>query len=737
MAKPLVFGEPVAAARLAGDATDVARRRSRRATARDVAIAPVADPARRERCRLDLRAFCELYLPDLFTLAWSPDHLTIIARLADCILYGRRYCLAAARGTGKSTLVIAACLWAILYGHRSFVVILGATHEDSKARLESIRLLIETCDAIHADFPGPCSCVRALEGAWNRSNAQTVAGERTHIKWGGTFLSVFPMIDGEPSSGAVVATRSMDSSIRGIQHTKPDGTIIRPDLVLLDDPQTPEQAASEFQVNKLENRIKGDVLNLAGPNVSLAAFMLITVIAEDDIAMRFLDHQRHPTWRGQRFQLIYKPPTNQGLWERYDVIRQTSLDKHGDERLAAEFYAAHREAMDEGAEVAWTERYRPERGEISAVQFAMNELFDLGPAVFRAEYQNEPPPREDLAALVLDAYRVETKSSGLARGAVPENALSLVSGWDVGKFGIYWIVAAVGPHRVVSIIDYGMQEIDAPTGRIDPADMARTQALEIAILNGCRRLHDKFTADPYVCPATGEAHEVDLTLIDAGYQAVAVHKFCSEDPARLGAVRGCGTARHQPNFYIPRKTLITHDGNLYLKPDASGRRVHYANVDVYKEQVQGGFILEPDAPGSLALFEPEHRRTHHSIARHITAEIQTEVDPGVFKWTKARGRPDNHWLDATGYALACISILEHSRPLLAVDSPELEEPEEPDDTPQPRKQRQRRDPPPRRQNARRAAKPPRSRPRNANARNRDSGRESRPWINAPGRKPWI
>ena len=42
---------------------------------------------------------------------------------------------------------------------------------------------------------------------------------------------------------------TLDSNIRGQQHTKLDGSVVRPSLVILDDPQTRQSAASPAQTN--------------------------------------------------------------------------------------------------------------------------------------------------------------------------------------------------------------------------------------------------------------------------------------------------------------------------------------------------------------------------------------------------------------------------------------------------------------------------------------------------------
>ena len=79
--------------------------------------------------------------------------------------------------------------------------------------------------------------------------SQHVAGELTLLRWSADKL-VFPSVVGEnlpmelrkagydygPAAGSIITVTSLDSNLRGQQHTRPDGRILRPSLVLLDDP---------------------------------------------------------------------------------------------------------------------------------------------------------------------------------------------------------------------------------------------------------------------------------------------------------------------------------------------------------------------------------------------------------------------------------------------------------------------------------------------------------------------
>jgi len=648
--------------RLSGDEKDVRRRRTRRALARDVYIPDVVDPARRAACRLDLRRFCETYMAGSFPIPWSEDQLTIIAGLQDVMLHGNRSIFVAPRGTGKTTLTRAACLWAILYGHRHYLVILCDINKMSVNRLKSLRRIIETNELLLEDFPGPCTCARVLEGKYNRGVGQTAFGEQTHIQWSGTEELAFPSLPGTPSSGSVIATVSMESALQGLQHTQVDGTVIRPDIVLLDDPITPGDAHSTHLVEKGELKIEEEVIGLAGPDTSIAAVYLATLFCRDDLTSRFFAKSE---WRGHKFKMIYAWPEREDLWDKYTDLYHESYDQQGDLSLATEFYLANRQAMDKGAKVAWEGRFRAEKGEVSAIQCAMDHFIE-NEAVFWAQYQNEPRDMDPGDVVTLEAYRVQGKDTGLDRTVVPDNAQVLVCGVDVAKSYLHWTVGAVAAGRLVSIIDYGVEDVYAPTGRIDPSDKALVQAHERALLAALGHLRDQFLDDPFR-KASGDPMPILFTLIDARYLREVVKTFCAENPRAYGMAFGRGTARNQPNWtHAPKKSALMPDGNVYILREADGTFTYHLHSDAYKQIVHTGFLLANEDPGSIALFTGPRRTTHHTFSYHIIAERQVELDSGKVVWKRTRGHAANHWLDATCYMMAAISLLEPRMPGIGI-----------------------------------------------------------------------
>jgi len=406
-----------------------------------------------ERCRLNLRLFCEAFFPALFYLDWSDDHLEAIKTLEDVILNGGQFALAMPRGSGKTSLVIAAILWAIVYGHRLFIVAIAATGPKACDILDAIKAQIETNDKLAEHYPAACYPIRKLEGINNRTAGQILDGERTRITWTGKRL-VFPTVEGAASSGVVVHAAGLLGAIRGLQHTRADGRTVRPDLTIPDDPQTDDSAKQPTQTKKRLNVISKAVLGLAGPAEKIAAVCPCTVIEPDDLADTLLSRDKSPEWRGRKFKLLRAMPDAEAikLWQRYREIRADSLREHEDIRDATEFYRANRQAMDAGAVPSWPARFEPHQ--LSAVQYAMDKWADNEYA-FWAEMQNEPRPAEEAGVESLRLADVVTRYDGSTRGELPEWCECVTAFADVQQDLLPWMVVAWGKDLRGRVVDYG------------------------------------------------------------------------------------------------------------------------------------------------------------------------------------------------------------------------------------------------------------------------------------------
>ena len=206
------------------------RSRSASESARDIAaegwVHPPLHPERKEACRRSFRTFCETYFPQTFHLAWSPDHLTVIAKIEQAVLEGGLFAMAMPRGSGKTTLCETACLWALAFGHREFVALIGADEEHAEDMLESIKSELENNDLLEEDFSEVVGPIRALEGIHQRSAGQLYQGARTHVGWTAGDI-VLPTIPGSPASGAVIQVSGITGRIRGMKHKRADGRSLR------------------------------------------------------------------------------------------------------------------------------------------------------------------------------------------------------------------------------------------------------------------------------------------------------------------------------------------------------------------------------------------------------------------------------------------------------------------------------------------------------------------------------
>ncbi len=277
---------------------------------RDIGEMPeVGSTKRKEKAAGDFRFFCEAYFPQTFHLAWSPDHLKVIDKIEQAVLHGGLFAMAMPRGSGKTTICECACIWAVLYGHREFVCLIGSDEGHAMDMLDSIKMEFDGNDLLLADFPEVVFPIRCLDGIANRCSGQLYRGERTHIGWTAKEV-VLPTVPDSRASGAIIKVGGITGRIRGMKFKRPDGKTVRPSLVVLDDPQTDESARSLSQCANRESILAGAVLGLAGPGKKISGIMPCTVIRPGDMADNILDRDKHPEWNGERTRMVYSFPTD-------------------------------------------------------------------------------------------------------------------------------------------------------------------------------------------------------------------------------------------------------------------------------------------------------------------------------------------------------------------------------------------------------------------------------------------
>jgi hypothetical protein len=632
---------------------------------RDIGELPaVVNAERKARAERDFRYFCERYFPQTFHLHWSDDHLRVIAKIERAVVEGGLFAMAMPRGSGKTSLCETACLWALTYGHREFVALIGSDEDHAENMLDSIKVELETNDSLLEDFPEVVFPIRALEGIHQRAGGQLFQGRQTHIGWTAKEI-VLPTIPDSKASGGVIRVAGITGRIRGMKYKRPDGQSVRPSLVLIDDPQTDESARSPSQCANRERILAGAILGLAGPGRKIAGLMTVTVVRPDDIADRVLDRDKHPQWQGERTKMVYAFPTNEALWAKYSELWREGMRADRGIGEATDFYRRHREEMDEGAVVAWSERHNPD--ELSAIQHAMNLRLDRGDEAFFAEFQNEPLPDDQGADELLSVDTMANNVNGYKRGEVPIGCTHLTMFIDVQAKALFWLVAGWQDDFTGYVIDYGT-EPDQQTPHFTLREIKRTlqraspqAGLEGAIYAGLERL-TRATLGREWRRADGALVHIDRCLIDAkwGQTTDVVYQFCraSEHASVLLPSMGYGiTASSRPMVEWPRKPGERHGLNWLIRRAAATRRaVQHVLYDTnwWKSFVHARLAVALGDPGCLSLFGRKGTQ-HQLLAEHLRSEYRVRTagrGRTVDEWKLPPGR-DNHWLDGlVGCAMA-------------------------------------------------------------------------------------
>ena len=640
---------------------------------RDIGPLPeVVNPDRKAACERNFQLFCESYFPETYALAWSPDHLKVIEKIETAVLRGGLFALALPRGSGKTTITESAALWSMLYGHREFVVLIGATESAALELLDSLKTELEVNERLAEDFPEVCYPVAQLEGIANRCAGQLYKGERTRITWTSNEI-VLPTVEGSRASGIIVRVVGITGRIRGMKFKRSDGRSVRPSLVIIDDPQTSESAGSLEQTRKRVRVLAGDILGLAGPGQKISGIMPCTIIRPGDMADIILNRNTHPDWNGEKTRMVYRFPTNMKLWEEYAEIRAEALRTEGNFQKATEFYLANREAMDAGAEVSWEARFNHD--EVSALQHAMNLKFQ-DESAFMSEYQNDPLPDDTADDSLLSVDEICAKINGLARRRVPLKCDRLTMFVDVQKALLFYVVIAWAEDFTGAVIDYGSwpdqhrHEYSLADANPSIQTLFPKAGFEGALYAALSALTDECLGREWE-REDGAVLKIERALVDAnwGQSTDVVYQFCRQS-SHAGVIlpshgRYVGASSKPMTEY--RKQQGDRLGFNWIIPNVAGKRaIRHVIYDTnyWKSFIHARLAVPVGDKGSLTLYG-RIPGAHQLFAEHLTAEYRVKTQGRgrtVDEWKLKPQSHDNHFLDCVAGCAVCGSMLGASLP---------------------------------------------------------------------------
>lgn len=632
-------------------------------------LPPCENPELVEKCRYNLELFCRTFLKRWCPAKFSKAHKEILAGIQRAVLKGGKQAYAAPRGYGKSVMGRAGLVWACLYGHSRFSLLIAAKDDLAAESLWQILVLFSTTypedghgtDLLHRCFP-ILYCWVALDLQMRKAQGQLYNNVSTRIKYNTDCLQM-PQIPGYDGSGCIIRTASIGSKFRGLSFTADDGSILRPQLVLLDDLQSDQSAASAAQVEKQFIQIDRAVAGLKAAGKKMGQVFIGTVIAKNDLCSVFCNREAHPEWNGLLYAALPSLPKNIELWTQdYYIAWKTSLEKHDDFKTAKRFYREHRKELEEGADVLWKEVYNRDDA-CTALEELMRIYLESAPRFF-SEYQNSPTTdtydggnnRIDL--ILPDAL------NRLPCGVVPAWCNALTCGVDIGKYAATYCVVGYDRRTTTSaIVDYGTWP-EQPWHDYSYSNLAKTWNIKGAdantlIYNGLKSLLAKLVA-PYTTE-DGRRVQIQQIFIDRGYCEAGVQAAIrAAGRPYILAIKGYQAAARFRQLDEWRDTLTqVHVGNGGLVLDTGDPKMPYvlADVNLYKSAIAERMSLSPAVPKHVEIYGTDPAR-HKMFRRHLNTEYaveETSRGRTVSYWTLGRDR-DNHLLDALTYAFCAASF---------------------------------------------------------------------------------
>ncbi len=627
-----------------------------------------ADPQAVEACRMDLLRFMQTFGAEEFPDPFSDAQLYAIRAVQETLLSGGSRPLCLPRGYGKTTICEWGMLWAIAYGHQKFILLIAAKTKLAERILDNIYYRIKTLEHFAACFPALCYPIECLENSPGRAPGQTLDGRHTDIKMN-TELFISPTVQGAPSSHIIVTTSGLEGAIRGLKI----GTF-RPTAILIDDPQTDKSARSRTQTDNRWNLLTGCINGLAGPKTVLAVIAAITVITEDDLSERILEH-----WGGRRFSMLRSLPKNMELWEEYakllEIGRRNHIRSEDIVQDANRFYLSRRAEMDEGAEAEWETNFTGL--EHSAIQHGMN-LYFANRLTFFSEYQNRPITEADQTAN-LKLPEILRKITSVPRYTLPEDCFRVTCGIDIQQDCLYWVTAAWGEGFRGHVMDYGR----FPSGQKTIQDLfpaaGEKDAFYLALRTLCPILEGRQYPDSH-----GNLRTVTKGFIDAnrGLFTPQVRRACFDatfEKAHPDGNAGQSLTQKVKWFSDRLEAGIPYELETVWEPvfgwgkgaDASFIRgglkigeqrgegwqrlpwnpenlVRHTRYDtnLWKSNIRTFLQASPEALATLTIFEGDEV-SHYQFCQHLLAE-RSEIHTGprgtIDKWRLIPGR-ENHMFD--------------------------------------------------------------------------------------------
>lgn len=259
----------------------------------------------------------------------------------------------------------------------------------------------------------------------------------------------------------------------------------------------------------------------------------------------------------------------------------------------------------------------------------------------------------------LNAEDVAGRCGSTKRGILPPGCIGIGIGVDTGKRALHWVAMAVCENGSITIIEYGVQKVDADALGVHRGLVKAYGELKNYIENGWQGM------------------QTSQVWIDSGYHehTDAVYAFTLEasDGHKRGTERyrpskGHGEGQRMTRYSAPtaKSQEILYIGREYhiARPKRNGKTIPgvqlvHINSDHWKSAFHQALIMEPGTDGAITLYESADTFEHTEFAAHTVAEKQIEkffpARGAVITWERVSRQ--NHWFDASYQATAACDFI--------------------------------------------------------------------------------
>lgn len=227
-------------------------------------------------CEHDAEAFAKTYLRHHFTKPFCELHRYVFERIdASAPQGGKRDALIAPRKFGKTTQInLVLPIQALAYQRKRFVLLVGESAGAAEGNLATITQELETNDLLLEDFPH-------LRPA--------VDPKGQYVKWTDRQLVL--------ANHATIMAKGMGSRMRGVKYRS-----ARPDLAVVDDPESPETADTFLKRRRHQRWFGGTFMGLGADNWDV---FVIGNLPHNDALIAHLVRSRE--WIGRMYRAINIP----------------------------------------------------------------------------------------------------------------------------------------------------------------------------------------------------------------------------------------------------------------------------------------------------------------------------------------------------------------------------------------------------------------------------------------------